>query len=244
MNLDLLRLYGPNLLEGLIVTFELVAVSMVLGAILAVPIAAARLSGNRLVRAFAFAYVYFFRGTPLIAQLFLIYYGAGQFVDSLEAVGLWGFFREAFNCAVLAFTLNSAAYQAEIFRGAVRSVPQGQWEAGRALGLHSGPLLWKVVFPQAAMVALRPLGNELILLIKASAIASIVTVLDLMGETRRAFSRSYDLTIYLYAAVLYLIMVEAIRRVWNRLEARLTRHLRQDARTKSAQVADLAPIGH
>ena len=244
MNFDLLQRYGPSLLEGLVVTFELVAVSMVLGAILAVPIAAARLSTNRLIGALAFAYVYFFRGTPLIAQLFLIYYGAGQFVDSLEAVGLWTFFREAFFCAVLAFTLNSAAYQAEIFRGAIRSVPRGQWEAARALGLHSAPLLWKVIFPQAAMVALRPLGNELILLIKASAIASIVTVLDLMGETRRAFSRSYDLMIYLYAAALYLIMVEAIRRIWNRLERRLTRHLDRDVRTEAAGMADLAPIGH
>ncbi len=243
MNLDLLRLYGPSLLEGLVVTFKLVAVSMVLGAILAVPIAAARLSTNRFIGAFAFGYVYFFRGTPLIAQLFLIYYGAGQFVDSLEAVGLWIFFREAFNCAALAFTLNTAAYQAEIFRGAIRSVPRGQWEAARSLGLHSIPLLWKIVLPQAAMVALRPLGNELILLIKASAIASIVTVLDLMGETRRAFSRSYDLSIYLYAAVLYLILVETIRRIWNRLDARLTRHLRQDTRADSAQMADLAPAG-
>ena len=244
MNFDLLQRYGPSLLEGLVVTFELVAISMVLGAILAVPIAAARLSTNRFIGALAFAYVYFFRGTPLIAQLFLIYYGAGQFVDSLKAVGLWTFFREAFNCAVLAFTLNSAAYQAEIFRGAIRSVPRGQWEAARALGLHSAPLLWKVVFPQAEMVALRPLGNELILLIKASAIASIVTVLDLMGETRRAFSRSYDLTIYLYAAALYLIMVEAIRRIWNRLERRLTRHLNRDVRRESARMADLAPMGH
>ena len=244
MSFDLLQRYGPSLLEGLVVTFELVAVSMVLGAILAVPIAAARLSTNRFIGALAFAYVYFFRGTPLIAQLFLIYYGAGQFVDSLEAAGLWIFFREAFFCAVLAFTLNSAAYHAEIFRGAIRSVPRGQWEAARALGLHSAPLLWKVIFPQAAMVALRPLGNELILLIKASAIASIVTVLDLMGETRRAFSRSYDLMIYLYAAALYLIMVEAIRRIWNRLERRLTRHLDRDVRTEAAGMADLAPIGH
>jgi polar amino acid transport system permease protein len=165
-------------------------------------------------------------------------------VDTFKALGLWGFFRDAFNCAVLTFTLNTAAYQAEIFRGAIRSVPRGQWEAARALGLHWTPLLWKVVFPQAAIVALRPLGNELILLIKASAVASIVTVLDLMGETRRAFSRSYDLSIYLYAAVLYLILVETIRRVWNRLDARLTRHLRRDEKQASVTVAELAPAAH
>ena len=111
---------------------------------------------------------------------------------------------------------------------------------GAALGLHRLPLFWKVVLPQAAIVALRPLGNEIILMIKASAVASIVTVLDLMGETRLAFSRSYDLTIYLYAAVLYLILVETIRRVWNRLERRLTRHLRRE-RGDADQAADLAP---
>ncbi len=210
-----------------------------LGALLAVPLTAARLSTNRLIGAIAFGYVYFFRGTPLLAQIFLVYYGVGQFRPALESVGLWGFFRDAFNCAVLTFTLNTAAYQAEIYRGAIRSVERGQWEAARALGIGRLPLLYKVVFPQAALVALRPLGNEIILMIKGSAVASIVTVYELMGETRLAFSRSFDLTIYLYAALLYLLLVEAIRRLWNRLEARLTRHIRRDSRQEPT--ADLAP---
>lgn len=241
MNTELLLKYGPRLLEGLLVTIELVAISVAIGMLLALPIAAARLSKNAILRGISFGYVYFFRGTPLLAQLFLIYYGAGQFVDPLKAMGLWGFFRDAFNCAVLAFALNTAAYEAEIFRGAIRSVPRGQWEAGAALGLHKVPLWWKIVFPQAAMVALRPVGNDIILLIKGSAVASIVTVLDLMGETRLAFSRSYDLMFYLYAAVLYLILVETIRRLWNVLERRLTRHLRRDVEVRTASTAELAP---
>jgi len=236
---DLLQRYGRQLLEGLLVTLELVSISIVLGALLAVPLTAARLSTNRLIGAIAFGYVYFFRGTPLLAQIFLVYYGVGQFRPALESVGLWGFFRDAFNCAVLTFTLNTAAYQAEIYRGAIRSVERGQWEAARALGIGRLPLLYKVVFPQAALVALRPLGNEIILMIKGAAIASIVTVYELMGETRLAFSRSFDLTIYLYAALLYLVLVEAIRRLWNRLEARLTRHIRRDSRQEPT--ADLAP---
>jgi polar amino acid transport system permease protein len=242
MSFDLLAKYGPRLLEGLLVSVELVAISVVLGMALAIPIAAARLSQNRILRGASFAYVYFFRGTPLLAQLFLIYYGAGQFVGPLKAMGLWTFFRDAFNCAVLAFALNTAAYEAEIFRGAVRSVPRGQWEAARALGLHQMALLRKVVFPQAAIVALRPVGNDVILLIKGSAVASIVTVLDLMGETRIAFSRSYDLTIYLYAAVLYLILVETIRRLWNVLEQRLTRHLRRETRPTPTEAAGLVTV--
>jgi polar amino acid transport system permease protein len=244
VSFSLLEKYGPKLLEGLLVTIELVAISLAIGMLLAMLVAAARLSRNRIIAGIAFGYVYFFRGTPLLAQLFLIYYGAGQFVEPLKAVGLWNFFRDSFNCAVLAFALNTAAYEGEIFRGAVRSIPKGQWEAARALGLHWFPTLWRIVLPQAAIVALRPIGNDIILLIKASAVASIVTVLDLMGETRRAFSRSYDLTIYLYAAVLYLMLVEIIRRVWNVLERRLTRHLRRDVVTKPVKAADLVSATH
>jgi len=238
---DLLQRYGMKLLDGLGVTIELVILSIVLGAVLSIPLTAARMSRNRLIGGFAFAYVYFFRGTPLIAQLFLIYYGAGQFSGTLKALGLWGFFRDAFNCALFAFAINTAAYQAEIYRGAIRSVPRGQWEAARTLGLHRTITLAKVILPQAAVVALRPFGNEIILMIKASAVASIVTVFDLMGQTKLAFSRSYDLTIYLYTAVLYLLLVEALRRVINVADARLTRHLQRESRTTAAKVADLAP---
>ncbi|MGQ7792800.1 ABC transporter permease [Faunimonas sp. B44] len=225
MSLDLLQRYGPELLEGLGVTLRLVVVAILLGVLLAIPIALARLSENRVLRAISFAYVYFFRGTPLLAQLFLVYYGMGQFRPALDAIGLWSFFRDAFNCAAFTFTLNTAAYQAEIYRGAIRSVPLGQSEAASALGLSRWHIFRYVVMPQAAIIALRPLGNEIILMIKGSAVASIVTVLDLMGETRLAFSRSFDMTIYLYAAALYLAVVETLRRVWNAMEARLTRHL-------------------
>ena len=142
-------------------------------------------------------------------------------------VGLWGFFRDAWNCAIFAFSLNTAAYQAEILRGALESVPKGQWEGGRALGLNNITIFRKIIMPQAMIVALRPYGNEIILMIKGSAIVAIVTVFDLMGETRRAYSRTFDFQTYIYAAILYLIIVEALRNIWNRLETRLTRHLRR-----------------
>jgi polar amino acid transport system permease protein len=229
LNLDLLSRYGPRLLDGLVVTVELVAISVVAGALLAMPIAFARLSPNRLIGAFAFAYVYFFRGTPLLVQTFLVYYGAGQFRVALEDAGLWWFFRDAFYCALFTFTLNTAAYQAEIYRGAIRSLPRGQWEAAAALGLPRRLTLLRIVAPQAGIVALRPIGNEIILMIKASAIASVITVFDLMGQTRLAFSRTFDMQVYLYAAILYLALVELIRRLWDRLEARLTRHLKREA---------------
>ena len=219
--------YGPNLLSGLWVTVTLVGISIVLGAILSLPVAYGRMSNNRLISRIAFAYVYVFRGTPLLAQLYLVYYGLGSFNQQLESVGLWWFFRDAWNCALFAFTLNTAAYQAEILRGAMESVPRGQWEGAAALGLNRVQTVRKIILPQALIVALRPYGNEIILMIKGSAIVALVSVLDLMGETRRAFSRSYDFQVYIWAAVFYFVMVETLRNIWNWLEAGLTRHLKR-----------------
>lgn len=217
--------YGVRMLWGLLLTLRLVATSIVLGAILSLPLAFARMSQSSIVSTAASAYIYLFRGTPLIMQVFLIYYGLGSFKSVFDMVGLWWFFRDAYNCALLAFVLNTAAYQAEILRGAIQSVPRGQTEAANALGIHPVPAFFKVIMPQALMVALRPYGNEIILMVKGSAIVSIVTVFDLMGETKYAFSRTFDFQMYVWAAVLYLAIVELLRNVWNQLEKRLTRHL-------------------
>ena len=219
--------YGPRILSGIWVTLQLVAMSILLGALISIPVAAGRLSTNPIIGGIAFGYSYFFRGTPLLAQTFLVYYGAGQFTDALKAVGLWVFFRDAYFCAVLTFSLNTAAYQAEILAGAIRAVPSGQWQAADSLGLRPFTTMFKIVLPQALITALRPYGNEVILMIKASAIASIITVLDLMGQTRYVFSKSYDLQIYIWAAVIYLVTVEVLRRLWEMMEGRLTRHLRR-----------------
>jgi polar amino acid transport system permease protein len=142
-NPELVRKYGPGYLSGLGVTLALVVISIIIGAILSIPIAYARMSRNRILSALAYGYVYFFRGTPLLAQAFLIYYGLGSFRPQLEAVGLWAVFREAWYCAILAFSLNTAAYQAEILRGAIESVPKGQWEAAASLGLHRLQTMWR-----------------------------------------------------------------------------------------------------
>ncbi|AXS40117.1 ABC transporter permease [Breoghania sp. L-A4] len=217
--------YGPKFISGFIVTIELVLVSIILGALISLPIAFGRMSRNRIIGAFAYAYVYFFRGTPLIAQTFLVYYGAGSFREFFEDINLWWFFRDAWYCAIFTFSLNTAAYQAEILRGAIENVPRGQIEAGQSLGLPRWVIFIRVVLPQAFIVALRPYGNEIILMIKGSAIASVITVYDLMGETKRAFSRSYDFQTYLWAAIMYLVIVETLRRFWDKLDARLTRHL-------------------
>lgn len=257
MNLlpDILVRYGDDLLDGFLVTLQLVFVSVALGAFLAMVVAYWRMpkaggeARNPLLRyalfpflrAFAWFYTNLFRGTPLLAQLFLIYYGAGQFAGFWRDVGLWGFLRDPFNCALLAFTLNTAAYQAEIFRGAVMAVPKGQWEGAAALGLAKRIAFLRVIAPQAALYALRPFGNEVILMVKGSAIASVVTVYDLLGETRLAFSDTFRFDVYFYAAALYLLLVETLRRVWNLLEGRLTRHLDTD-RDFAKKVRGQAPL--
>ena len=219
--------YGPRYLNGLWTTISLVGLAVVFGALLSVPIAFARMSKNRVLNGIAYAYVYVFRSTPLLAQLFLIYYGLGSFKPQLENVGLWWFFRDAWYCGLLSFVLNTAAYQAEILRGAIESVPRGQREGAAALGLSKQVAFAKIILPQALIVALRPYGNELVLMMKGSAVVAIVTVYDLMGETRYAFSRTFDYQAYLWAAIFYLAIVETLRHVWAFLEARLTRHLKR-----------------
>lgn len=222
---ELLERYGPRFIDGLLVTGKLVAISFTLGAVLGMLLALARLSNSRVLRHFSGAYVYFFRGSPLLAQLFMLYYGLGSFKSFWQDVGLWWFFRDAWFCTLLAFTLNTAAYQAEIFRSSLLAIAQGQREASSALGLSRWTTFRKVILPQSLLVAVGPLGNELILMIKASAIASLVTIYDLMGVTKLAFSRSFDFQIYLWAAVLYLLIVEVVRRSLKLIEGRLGRHL-------------------
>lgn len=224
---DIFSRYAPYYLSGLGVTVTLVGLSIVIGAVISIPIAYARMSPNRLLSGFAYGYVYFFRGTPLIAQTFLIYYGLGQFREELQAIGLWTFFRDAWYCALTAFSLNTAAYQAEILRGAIESVPEGQWEGAASLGLSKFQTLRKVVLPQALIVALRPYGNEIVLMIKGSAIVAIITVYDLMGETRRAYSRTFDFQTYIWAAIIYLAIVETLRNIVDWIERGLTRHLKR-----------------
>jgi polar amino acid transport system permease protein len=226
-NPELFARYAPNYVSGLIVTLQLVGLSLLLGALLSLPLAYSRAASNRWLTWPAYAYVYFFRGTPMLAQTYLIYYGLGTFKPQLEAVGLWTFFRDPWYCALLAFTLNTAAYQAEILRGAVKSVPSGQREGAASLGLPPLLTFRKIILPQALIVALRPYGNEIILMIKGSAIVAMITVYDLMGETRRAYSRTFDFQTYIWAALIYLAIVETLRNGIDWIERRITRHLRR-----------------
>ena len=233
-DLEFYARYAPKFINGLLITLQIVGLSIVLGALISLPVVLGRNSRHPLASVPAYSFVYFFRGTPLIAQTFLVYYGAGSFRAELDTIGLWWFFREPYYCVIFTFSLNTAAYQAEILRGAIGNVPKGQREAGQSLGLSRLAIFWKITLPQALIIALRPYGNEVVLMVKGSAIASIVTVFDLMGETRRAFSRTFDFQTYIWAAIIYLVIVEVLRRVWDLLEARLTRHLKRATEAEKA----------
>ena len=221
---DLFERFGPRMLEGFAVTLELALGSSALALAVAIPAALGRAFGSKPVSRALFAYTYLFRGTPLLAQLFLLYYGSAQFPPALAAAGLWWLFRDPFFCSLLAFTLNTAAYQTEIFTGAIRSVPSGQIEAARAAAMPPALMVRRIVLPQAAGLALRPFGNELIMMVKASALASVVTVYDLLATAKLAFQRTYDFQAYLAVALVYIVTVEAIRRLWNMLDKWINRH--------------------
>lgn len=205
---------------GLRNTVQLTVLGFVMGFFVAIPIALARLSRNRLLSGTAYGYVYILRGTPLLVQVFLIYYGLGQFHGTLRSLGLWWFFRDPFNCAVTAFVLNSAAYQAEILRGGILAIPKGVIEGGRALGLSAAQIFRTLVLPITTARMLPAYGNELVLLLKASSLASIITVRDVMGQARYLFSQTLDMTVFYIAALNYLLVVLIIEAIWRHLEGR------------------------
>ncbi|PYF07489.1 amino acid ABC transporter membrane protein 2 (PAAT family) [Rhodobacter viridis] len=217
----------PKLLDGAETTLILTGLGAALAAVFSPGLALIRLFGPTPAKMLLRAYISFVRGTPLLAQLFLVFYGSGQFRAELTGLGLWSFFRDPFNCAVLVFVINSCAYQTEILRGGIEAVPPGEIEAARAIGMTRARVLARVIFPHAYRIAWPALGNEVILLMKASALASIVTVFDLMGRTRQIFSRSFEFSVYFEAAALYLLITVVFVFLWRQIERRLTRHMRR-----------------
>src|SRR5262249_36466368 len=213
--------------------------SLLLGLLLALPLAALRTAQNPLLRLPALGYITFFRGTPLLVQVFLIYYGLGQF-EWVRSSPLWPLLREAWWCAIVAFSLNTAAYTAEILRGALEAVPSGEIEAARALGM-SRPLVFRLIaLPRAVQIALPAYGNEVILVIKSSSLASTITLLDITGVARSLVAHTYaPYEIFLVAGALYLLLVLAT----TRLLAWVERWLRVDPAPAAAPNDLVHPVG-
>jgi octopine/nopaline transport system permease protein/arginine/ornithine transport system permease protein len=217
----------PRMLDGILLTIELTAFSVALGLALAVPLALLYVAKNPLLSLPVRSFVFYFRGTPLLVQIFLIYYGSGQFVDALKTVGLWTFFREPYFCAVLSLTLNTAAYTAYILRGAIQNVPFGEVEAARACGMSRSLLYRRIILPLAFRMALPAYTNEVVFLFQATSLVSIITLLDLTGVARIIVARSFAVyEIYITAAVLYLIVTYAMLWGFKKLEHLWSGHLR------------------
>jgi polar amino acid transport system permease protein len=216
--------YCPRFVQGTFTTIEILLLCCLIGLIIAVPMALARVSSNRLFSVPAYIYIYVFRGTPLLVQLFLFYYGLGQFEVFRESF-LWPYLRDSWWMGIIVLSINTSAYVAEILRGGIVSVPQGQIEAGRAAGMSGSLLYRRIILPQAFRIAWPAYGNEVILMLKASALTSTITVMDLMGQTRTIFSRSYDLEIFGYAAVLYFAMAFILTYLFRITERYLNRHM-------------------
>jgi octopine/nopaline transport system permease protein len=228
MDLAFMRDTFFRLLEGVPLTLNLTFTSIVLGAVLAMLFALMRMSGVTVLDWIARAYVFVFRGTPLLVQIFLIYYGLGQFRPTLQELGLWGFFREPYWCAILALTLNTAAYSSEIIRGGLLSVPHGQVEAARACGMSGFLLFRRIVFPIAVRQALPAYGSEIILMVKATSLASIITMMEITGIAQKLISQTFRaVEVFVVAGALYLLINFLVTRAIYAIEWWLSPHLRR-----------------
>ena len=206
MQWDVILQALPKLLQGVVLTLELVALSCVAGLMFAIPMGIGRASTRWYVRSLPYGYIFLFRGTPLLVQLFLVYYGLAQF-EAVRKGPLWPYLRDPFWCAVITMTMHTTAYIAEIVRGALQAVPAGEIEAARALGMSKTQTLLFITLPRAIRIGLPAYSNEVILMLKGSALASTVTLLDLTGMARTIIARTYlPVEIFFAAGVLYLLI--------------------------------------
>ncbi len=215
---EMIARFLPDLLEGTLMTLELVGIAVVVGLILAIPLGIARASRHWYIRALPYTYVFFFRGTPLLLQLFLVYYGLSQFEAVRESI-FWPYLREPYWCALITMTMHTAAYIAEILRGAIQSVPGGEVEAARALGMSRRQALQYIILPRAIRIGLPAYGNEVILMLKASAVVYTITLMDIMGVVRGINARTYQFELFfLVAGVIYLVITVVFTQLFKLVE--------------------------
>ncbi|TSE21701.1 Histidine transport system permease protein HisM [Tepidimonas alkaliphilus] len=221
-----LQLYA----EGLVTTLKLLLSSLAVGGVLAIGMALALTSRHAWLRRLVGAYTYVIRGTPLLIQVYLIYYGLAQ-LEWIQArwdeVWPWTWFKEAFFCALLAFALNTAGYTAEILAGAMRETPPGEIEAARAMGMSPRQVLWRIVMPGALRRSLPAYSNEVVMMLHSTSLASTVpAMLDLTAAASRVYSDFYlPFEAYLFAAAIYLIITFALVGLFRLAERRFLAYL-------------------
>ena len=214
-----------TLLGGLPLTLQLASEAVAGGFLLACSLAYLGARRALLPRMVARAYIFVFRGTPLLLQIYLIYYGLPQFRETLDALGLWRVLREPYWCALIGLSLNTAAYTAEIIRGAMQSVPHGQVEAAKACGMTTLTRFRLVMIPLAIRQGLPAYSNEIILMIKATSLASTITLMEIVGLSQKLGSQTYrPVEILCCAALIYLALVLTVTRVLQAIERWLDAH--------------------
>jgi arginine/ornithine transport system permease protein len=227
----------PDLIGGLALTIELTALTIVGGIVLAVPLGMLRASRFTWASRAIWVYTYFFRGTPMLIQLFLIYYGLAEF-KAVKASPLWPFLREGYWCCLISFTLNTAAYTIEIVAGAIRNVPAEDIETAKALGMSPGLRMRRIVLPVAFRIMLPAYTNEVIFILQSTALASLVTVLDLTGAARVIIARTFaPYELFVTIGLMYLAMTYLLLWGFRRLEGRWYRHLGTAPMARDAELA-------
>ena len=221
MRLELMYESFFKIVEGIPLTLQVVSISTILGIFLAVAVALMRISGNRLMSLPAYYFVYLIRGTPLLLQLYFVYYGLSQFEAIRESI-LWPILKEPYWCGIITLTISTGAYSSEIIRGGILSVSKNYIEASGALGLSQIKTFLLITLPITVRQALPAYGNELILMVKASSLISIVTLMEITGIARTIISKTYaPVEIFLVAGSIYLVINFIIVMLVNLAERRL-----------------------
>ena len=218
MDFDLMITSLPKLLSAAVITLKLLSASLIIGLCIGFLFAVLRLNKNPFINKFAYGYSYLFRGTPLLVQIFIIYYGLGQ-IEWLRSTFLWVILKEPYWCAIIAFALNTGAYTSEILRSAFQTIKPGIIEAGKSLGISTKIILYKIQIPVAIRQSLPAYGNEIILMMKGTSLASTVTLMDITGVAKHIVSTTYKpLEVFLLAGGIYLFMTFIIHNLIKYLE--------------------------
>ncbi len=218
MDIELMISSFPKLLNATLITLKLLSLSLILGLFIGLGFAILRINNNNLINKFAYGYSYIFRGTPLLVQIFIIYFGLGQ-IEYLRTTFLWVVLKEPYWCAIIAFSLNTGAYTSEILRSAFQTIKPGYLEAGRSLGIPSKIIFTKIQIPIAIKQSLPAYGNEIILMLKGTSLASTVTLMDLTGVAKYIISTTFKpVEVFIVAGGIYLFMTFIIHNVIKYLE--------------------------
>ncbi|PKR59427.1 ABC transporter permease [Thalassospira lohafexi] len=235
--------YDVWLWRGFLLTAQLLVISVAFGTVLAIPLAVARVSKKVSIQAVPFAFIYMFRGTPLIGQLFMMYYGVGQLVANIDGIQdhwTWTYLRDPYWYCLLTFVLNTAAYVAEIMRGGIQNVPGGEIEAARACGMTPFTTYRRIIFPRMWQMIWPAYTNDVIFTLKATSLASTVTLIELTGAARKIVARTaLPYEAFISAGLIYLIIVYVLTLGFKMIE----RYLRRSEKRKDKLPGKIKPMG-